>query len=234
MFISEMCGGEPVRLVLTANGAKMEFKSTVVAIDDKKKLKALESVVKNYPYALVEAITKEDKVIGFPSSGVEYTVAYVDKESKKAFEWHEVTVKQVSFADGTKNHIFISEKNVKELNRRERYRLWLGCDGILQIGLNSKSVRVIIKDISATGVSFIIEDKQAVDGNMIPKMSTIIALSFSDSETNTKFKLNASVVRIEEHEDGRMFFGCRLMQESAAIAKFVNTKQRERNRLDRQ
>ena len=55
-----------------------------------------------------------------------------------------------------------------------------------------------------------------------------------DAETNTKFKLNASVVRIVEEEDGKMLFGCRLMQESAAIAKFVNTKQRERNRLDRQ
>ena len=234
MYINEMCGGEPVKLELAVNGAKMQFESTVVTIGDKKKLKALEGIVKNFPYVLVEPITKEDKVIGFPSSGVEYTVSYVDKDSKKAYEWHGAIVKQVSFADGTKNHIFISEKNVKELNRRERYRLWLGCDGILQMGLSQKSLRVIIKDISATGVSFLIEDKQAVDGSMIPKMSTIISLSFSDAETNTKFKLNASVVRIEENEDGRMLFGCRLMQESAAIAKFINTKQRERNRLDRQ
>ena len=234
MFINEMRGGEPVKLELAVNGAKMEFKSTVVTIEDKKMLKALDGIVKNYPYVVVEAITKEDKVIGFPTSGVEYKVSYVDKETRKAYEWHGVTVKQVSFADGTKNHIFISEKNVKELNRRERYRLWLGCDGLLQMGLSTKSLRIIIKDISATGVSFLIENRQAVDETLIPKMSAIISLSFSDAETNTKFKLNASVVRIVEEEDGKMLFGCRLMQESAAIAKFVNTKQRERNRLDRQ
>ena len=84
MFINEMRGGEPVKLELAVNGAKMEFKSTVVTIEDKKMLKALDGIVKNYPYVVVEAITKEDKVIGFPTSGVEYKVSYVDKETRKA------------------------------------------------------------------------------------------------------------------------------------------------------
>lgn len=234
MYISEMCGGQPVKLEVEINGAKMEFETTVVAVEDKKQMKALEGIAQKFPYVLVEPITKNDKVIGFPPNGVNYVVSYVDKDTKKPYEWHNVLVKQVAFADGSKYHIFISDKNAKEVNRRERYRLWLGCDGILQMGLSQKSLRVIVKDISATGVSFIIENRENIDASLIPKRSSIVSLSFSDAETNTKFKINASVVRIEEMEDGRTLYGCRLMQESGAIAKFVNTKQRERNRLDRQ
>ena len=206
----------------------------VVAVEDKKQLRALEGIAQKFPYALVEPITKDGKVIGFPPNGVNYTVTYVNTATQKPFEWQNIIVKQVAFADGKKYHIFISDKNAKEMNRRERYRLWLGCDGLMQIGIGKKAATVIIKDISATGIAFVIENKANVDASLIPRKSSIVSLSFSDAETNTKFRLSAIVVRIEEMEDGRTVYGCKLTQESGAIAKFVNDKQRERNRLDRQ
>lgn len=233
MYISEMCGGETARLDVVINGAKMEFRTTVVDVEDKKQAKALAGIAQKFPYALVEPIVRDNKVIGFPPNGVSYAVTYVDKDTQKPYEWQNVIVKQVAFADGSKYHIFISDKDAKEVNRRERYRLWLGCDGLLQIGIGQKATSVIIKDISATGISFIIENPAAVDAALVPKNSTLVSLSFSDVETNTKFRINAVVVRIEEMEDGRVLYGCRMTQESSSVAKFINTKQRERNRLNK-
>lgn len=234
MYISELCGGEAIKLEVTMNGTRVEFVTTVVAVEDKKQVKALEGIAQKFPYVVVEAITKGGKVLGFPPRGASYKVTSVDKKTKKPFEWQNVLVKQVALANGNKYHMLISDQNVKEINRRERYRLWLGCDGLLQMGISKNAASVIIKDISATGIAFILENKSTLDEKMIPKKSSMVSLSFSDGETNTKFHVTAVVVRVEETENGRLLYGCKLTQESGAIAKFVNDKQRERNRLNRQ
>ena len=58
-------------------------------------------------------------------------------------------------------------------------------------------------------------------------------ITFNDVEARTKFSLSAIVVRSAEMEDGRVLYGCRLNQESPAIAKYIADKQREKLKASR-
>ena len=59
-------------------------------------------------------------------------------------------------------------------------------------------------------------------------------IDFRDSVNNTRFSISAIVVRSEEIERARVVYGCKLNQESPAIAKYVNEKQREKLQAARQ
>lgn len=80
----------------------------------------------------------------------------------------------------------------------------------------------MVKDISVSGISFIFHK----DLNVEP--GTIAHIVFNDSEARMKFNVSAIVVRTAQLDDGRVLYGCRLNQESPAIAKYVNDKQREK------
>lgn len=47
--------------------------------------------------------------------------------------------KVTAFAEGFEN------------NRREAFRLYVGCGGIAQLGLNKSAAKVLVKDVSETG-----------------------------------------------------------------------------------
>lgn len=55
-----------------------------------------------------------------------------------------------------------------------------------------------------------------------------------DETTNTTFSLAAIIVRSMDMERSRIMYGCKLNQESNTIAKFVNDKQREKLKANRQ
>lgn len=231
MYISEISAGTIVELEAVVGNTKLEFESLAVTIEDKQQLKLLEQATKSVPYAAIEAIRKDDKVIGFPSQGVVYKVTNVAGESQKAFEWPNIKVKQVGFPTGEKYHILISANEGKEVNRRERYRLWLGCDAIAQIGLNKTTYNVVIKDISATGISFILDKRLFTEGKTPPKVETTVVLTFYDTSTETHFRLTAKIVRIVDMDETRNLYGCQLLKESEAISKFIYDKQRERAKI---
>jgi len=232
MYIDEIGGGMTVKLEAVIGTTMLEFETKTVAVDDKKQLRALEGISKKTPYILVEAVKKNDKVIGFPEKGASYLVTYTDQKNKKPYQWPGVAVKQVAFPTGEKFHVFISSKNMKELNRRDSFRLWLGCQGFIQDGLNNKYFPALIKDISATGIGFIVEDKHLENISYPPKMMGTVLLTFTDETTEAQFKVAATVVRIEEMSAGRKLYGAKFPQENARIAKYVNEKQRERNRAN--
>lgn len=232
MYISDM--GIDVELKLEVNGGatKMEFSSKVVGIEDKKQRKMLDAASKGYPYAIVDAFRKDGKIVNFPPKGVSYKVIYIDPSSKKVFEFANVVVKPTMLPTGEKLHMLISPSEMKEFNRRENFRLWLGSSAVAQLGLNKENFDVILKDISATGVAFILENRLLENVLAKPKVSTPVVLSFHDDTTERNFKLNATIVRMEKVDEMRTLYGCKFKQESDAITKLINDKQRERAKVN--
>ena len=64
-----------------------------------------------------------------------------------------------------------------------------------------------------------------------PTPGTLALVTFTDESTNIEFKLNATILRVQEMEGERMLYACKFPQENVRVAKFVNEKQRERNRM---
>ena len=80
--------------------------------------------------------------------------------------------------------------------------------------------------ITVKGAKGTLEQNFHKDMNVEP--GTMAHITFNDTEARTKFSLSAIIVRTAQLDEGKVLYGCRLNQESPAIAKYVNDKQREK------
>ena len=174
-----------------------------------------------------EPIMRDDKIVGFSTKGLIINICVVNKSDMKAYQFNNVAIKNIKTPDGNLFHEIFAKMPGKIVNRRNACRVWLGIDGIAQIGLNKKTYEVIIKDISVSGIAFICRE------DVVASPGMVVHLSFTDENTKTKFNIGAIIVRSEEMENYRIMYGCKLNQESNAISKYVNEKQREKLRATR-
>lgn len=171
---------------------------------------------------LTTPVYRNDKLVGFRTKGLVIRIQVTNASDQKVYEFTNVEILNVKTQDEQIHHKMICKAPGKQINRRTAVRVWLGKEGIAQIGTNRAAYEVIIKDISVSGISFIFHK----DLNVEP--GTIAHITFNDTEARTKFSLSAIIVRKAELDEGKILYGCRLNQESPAIAKYVNDKQREK------
>lgn len=182
-------------------------------------------VYSNVIYA--EPVRQGDKMLGFSGKDLELSVIVPGLEDGKVFKFPDVKIRNIKTPDSNLYHEITFPKDGVSINRRGACRVWLGAEGTMSIGLGTKPIDVVVKDISVSGIAFICDKAVAVpDG-------AIVHVTFKDDSVNTRFDLSAIIVRSEELEHSRVLYGCKLNQESNAIAKFVNDKQREKLRASR-
>ena len=171
---------------------------------------------------LTTPVYRNDKLVGFRTKGLVIRVQVTNASDQKVYEFANVEILNVKTQDEQIHHKMMCKTPGKQINRRTAVRVWLGFDGIAQVGTHKVAYEVTVKDISVSGISFIFHK----DLNVEP--GTIAHIVFNDSEARMKFSLSAIIVRTAQLEDGKILYGCRLNQESPAIAKYVNDKQREK------
>ncbi len=176
---------------------------------------------------LTEPIYRNDKLIGFKTKGLIITVQICNLSDEKVYEFNNVEILNVKTKDGEIHHKMICKYPGKQINRRTAVRVWLGIEGVARVGVNRTAYNVIVKDISVSGISFILHKDMGIDPGEMAH------ITFNDVDARTKFSLSAIIVRTAEMEDGRVLYGCRLNQESPAISKYVTDKQREKLKASR-
>ena len=176
---------------------------------------------------LTEPIYRNEKLVGFKTKGLIITLHICNASDQKVYEYTNVEILNVKTKDGKIHHKITCKNPGKQINRRTAVRVWLGIEGVAQLGINRTAYNVIIKDISVSGISFILHKNMNLDPG------TMVHVTFHDTEARVKFSLSAIVVRVAEMEDGRVLYGCRLNQESPAISKYVTDKQREKLKASR-
>lgn len=176
---------------------------------------------------LTSPVYRNDKLVGFRTKGLVIRLQVNNISDNKVYEFSNVEILNVKTKDQHIHHRMVCKNPGKQINRRTAVRVWIGLDGIAQIGMNRTAYNVLVKDISVSGISFIFHKDMQVEPG------TMTHITFHDSTARTHFSLGAIIVRKEELEDGRVLYGCRLNQESSAIAKYVNDKQREKLKATR-
>ena len=176
---------------------------------------------------LTEPIYRNDKLIGFRTKGLIITVQICNMSDEKVYEFNNVEILNVRTKDGEIHHKMICKYPGKQINRRTAVRVWLGIDGVARVGANRTAYTVVVKDISISGISFILHKDMGIEAGEMAH------ITFNDVDARTKFSLSAIIVRSAEMEDGRVLYGCRLNQESPAIAKYIADKQREKLKASR-
>lgn len=176
---------------------------------------------------LTEPVYRNDKLIGFKTKGLIITVQIFNLSDEKVYEFNNVEILNVKTKDGAIHHKMICKSSGKQINRRTAVRVWLGIEGVARVGTNRTAYNVIIKDISVSGISFILHKDMGIEAGEMAH------ITFNDVDARIKFSLSAIIVRTAEMEDGRVLYGCRLNQESPAISKYVTDKQREKLKASR-
>ena len=176
---------------------------------------------------LSEPVYRDDKLVGFRTKGLVIRLHVANASDQKVYEFINVEILNVKTADEKIHHKMICKTEGRQINRRTAVRVWLGLDGIAQIGLNHQAYEVMVKDISVSGISFIFHKDMDVEPG------TISHITFHDTDARVKFSLSAIIVRKAVMEDGKVLYGCKLNQESPAIVKYVNDKQREKLKASR-
>ena len=171
---------------------------------------------------LTTPVYRNDKLVGFRTKGLVIRIQVTNASDQKVYEFVNVEILNVKTQDEQIHHKMMCKTPGKQINRRTAVRVWLGLDGIAQIGTHKVAYEVTVKDISVSGISFIFHKDLNVE------TGTIAHIVFNDSEARMKFNISAIIVRTAQLDDGKVLYGCRLNQESPAIAKYVNDKQREK------
>lgn len=176
---------------------------------------------------LTEPIYRNDKLVGFKTKGLIITLQICNASDQKVYEYTNAEILNVKTKDGKVHHKMECKNPGRQINRRTAVRVWLGMEGVAQLGINRTAYNVIVKDISVSGISFISHK------NMNVGAGTMAHITFHDKEAKVKFSLGSIIVRVADMEDGRVLYGCRLNQESPAISKYVADKQREKLKASR-
>lgn len=237
MFLSEIPDETDVTILVKIGKERLEFHTKTIKLDNAKEVREFAKVQKDLriPVRLIEPLrNNEGRIIGFSKGvqGVSYEVTIVHEG--KLYVWNAITIRHIRFSDQRDCHLLCSEQNVMASNRRDNYRLWLGIDCVVQIGMNRSAVDATVKDISANGIGIIVKP------NTVGKVGDLVNISFHDEETETNFRLSAMIMRIveldEEIEDAsrrRKLYGCKLNLSGMAlktnshpvIQKYINMKQ---------
>lgn len=171
---------------------------------------------------LTEPVYRDEKLVGFRTKGLVIRIQVTNASDQKVYEFANVDILNVKTPDEEIHHKMVCKLPGKQINRRTAVRVWLGLEGVAMIGTNRVAYEVIVKDISVSGISFVFHK----DMNVEP--GTMAHITFHDTEKRMKFSLSAIIVRTAQLDDNKVLYGCRLNQESPAIAKYVNDKQREK------
>lgn len=220
MLINELEAGTEIQLTCQKNQEIIEFNTRVSIIDDDKEKNLLNQLVKSQPipFVAVDAIRKDDKIVGFPEGLMIYRIYAVAEE--KPHIWSFVNIRLIELPTGNKYHLIFSDKNVKPINRREAFRLEMNKDCVMQVGVNRKAVDAVIRDISARGIGI----RVRADINI--HMGDLIHVTFDDERTDTTFRIGAIAIReTDEDENGFKTVGCRLTHPSDKLDKYIASQQ---------
>lgn len=161
---------------------------------------------------LVDPITQNGRKIGFTNYNVQ--VVY-EMQQDKPIIWAKTRVILVKYKGDTFHQIF-AEGPGAILNRRDGVRQPVGVKGIA----TGKDFRqeVMIRDISANGISFYSDKSFPTDGN--------IRINFTDM--NYDFSLAVNICWSSNEENlSRFTYGCRILSKNIRIEAYIHAKQRQ-------
>ncbi len=172
-------------------------------------------------YLLIDIIVVEEKIINFPES-MKTSFVYYD-ENEKLFVWEQVSVVPVKFKNGNKYHkVVLPKEEGKRYNRRGNFRIFIGEQMKVVVKKSTERITLmpIIKDISATGFSFV------YGGDF--EIGQRVSLYYNFGEGRI-IEFMGKIVRKQPKDDSKdVVFGCSINDPSGMMRKIVNAVQQRK------
>lgn len=167
----------------------------------------------------IEPIRYNNQIINFVRSDIIIKVLYT-RNNRKPIERSNCYIKSVEYK-GKQYHMIGSNNVGIEVNRRECFRIFIGEKGLAQVGEHTGIMKVTVKDISATGFSFL------GDRESETPLGEDVRLTFQDSIRDIRFDLSGRLVRKVADEDEKTLYGCKLYISNKIVDSYIARRQRE-------
>lgn len=233
MFINEIPPNTDISILVHRELNNLTFTTKTVDVTDETEQKLFAKLQKAYPnkfFTVVEIIKEEGQTVGFPVGNIQYVLDCV--VDGKPYLFSGIQINAIKLPTGNEYHIIFSEKNMAPYNRRKEFRLWVGVDGIAQLGLNKAGREVVIKDVSANGIGFTTSTDYECSVGDIAHITFYDKLTDHSTRkvTELKFSVSANVVRVQDIDEKTRLIGCRVNNKNytANIEKYIAAKQVER------
>jgi hypothetical protein len=165
---------------------------------------------------ICEAIRLNGKVISINNANISLELMYIRKNLSPVV-WKGVVCDSVTL-ESKLYYKLTSKDEGAEKNRREAFRLFVGKNGVAQVGANKKAVYVTVKDVSETGFAFV------GDSSLDSVEGTPVRLVFSDMDD--QFSLMGIVVRKVPIDGESSLYGCKISVGNSKLTRYILNKQR--------
>lgn len=215
MRIEELLPGQKVSLMVNINGKILEFESVVQETYPKKR------------YILLDPVMSGDKAISFKGKGIMVNLIITIGDDKPHL-FRNVTILLQKKLDGSLCYQVSTLAESVLFNRRENFRCFIGIQSSVQGGANRSAHPTVIRDISYTGFSVICDAETQFDPRHV--LHTVLRDRIEETEENYAFHLYGTIARVQELDNGKVLYGCRLTDRVPGLDKYIMTKERYRLR----
>ncbi len=213
MRIEELTAEQSVTFLANLNGEQLTIETTLKEVSPKKSL------------VLPAPIYQADRVISFRAKNLIVDLLVNMNDVQPAL-FKNVTVTLMKKSDGSLCYRLETIAESKSYNRRQNFRCFIGTEITMQCGMNHSTCDAILRDISYNGFAVVCTPKFPLETNQL------IHVLYNDyvEETNQKFlfHLYGIIVRIQELENGRILYGCRLNKHVNGLDAYIMIKERLR------
>jgi hypothetical protein len=212
MYVEELQPGTDVEVVIKGTDKLPLHLNTKVTERE------IDAKIKHFIF--LEPCYHEEALINPNSLTGEVELNYipVGEDSSRVECWKRINFKYLS---DLKCYIVITNNMSKAVNRRQFYRVSIGCPAVVRVGENRKTYDCTVHDISLQGVSITMGELE-YDAVGIP-MSVV----FYEEATGTNFRISCLCVRACPVGRNLWRYGCQFTKTPPELASYVYRKQRE-------
>lgn len=215
MRIEELLPGQKVTLMVNVGGKNLEFETIVQESYPKKR------------YILLDPIMSGDKAVSFKGKGIlVHLIVTIGDDKPHLFK--NVTIVLQKKLDGSLCYQVSTIAESVIFNRRENFRCFVGIHSSVQGGANRAAHPTVIRDVSYTGFSVICDAETQFDPRHV--LHTVLRDRIEEMEENFAFHLYGTIARIQELDNGKVLYGCRLTDRVPGLDKYIMAKERYRLR----
>ena len=166
-----------------------------------------------------EILDDNEKPISFKSDEIYIEVMSLNNKQQPII-WKNVMIRHINVS-GKDYHRIAQTTEGRATNRRNAYRLPVNKSAVAQLGLNTKGINIIIKDMSTNGFSFISKE----DIEIIPPITVRITVTFDNKAIN----LSGIAIRKQKIANRKDFvYACKTNKFNKELDKFIMEQQREK------
>ena len=204
MKLSEIAADSIINVVVSKEDSSISLTTTMAFYDE--------------DILFVNPFMYEDSLVSFDVPDLTVDMMVV-RENEVPYYWKRVHIGLMK-VDGNTYHAISSRHTGVRLNRRNSFRVFVGEQGSACELRGGDTLPVIVKDISATGIGFLL---QGVNEDIFSPGDQV-HINYIDKEERFGIDVVGRVVRSFETEKG-ILYGCSFSKVYPQINKYVTDKQ---------